>query len=118
MVVGHLPASEIRIGCRERECALLLIVRLKSSEAEHYADSRSVPSDDWTSIAAENRELLSIQNCLRGASGIIFGRALLKSFKTARFIPGFRDGKPMDSTYETTEYVSANGRYPSGVSFR
>lgn len=66
----------------------------------------------------ERGELLSSRVISEDPPGFNFGAAVLKSFKTARFIPGFRNGKLVDCTFETTEYVSVHGRYRGEVSFQ
>ncbi len=63
-------------------------------------------------------ELLSSRIVSEDPPNLHFGAAVLKSFKAARFIPAFRDGKPIDCTFQTTEYVSPDGRYRGEVSFR
>lgn len=64
----------------------------------------------------EQGELLSSKVISESPPGFNFGAVVLKSFKTARFIPGFRNGKRVDCTFETTESVSARGRYRGMVS--
>ncbi len=66
----------------------------------------------------ESGELLFSKVVSEDPRGFNFGAAVLRSFKNARFIPAFRNGKPVDCTFETTEYVSPNGRYRGEVSFR
>ena len=38
-------------------------------------------------------------------AGLNFGPLILKSFATAKFVPAFRNGKPVECTFQRTEYV-------------
>jgi hypothetical protein len=66
----------------------------------------------------EKGELLASRIISEEPPGFGFGAAILKSYKIARFIPGFHDGKLTACTFEITEPVSPYGRYRGAVSFR
>jgi len=67
---------------------------------------------------SEKGELVGSKVVSEDPPNLGFGAAVLRSFKTARFIPGFRNGKPVACTFETTEWVSPFGRYRGAISFR
>ena len=67
---------------------------------------------------SDRGKLLSSKVISEEPAGFNFGAALLKSFASARFIPGFRNGKPVECTFEVTEPVSPYGRYRGEVSYR
>ncbi len=50
-------------------------------------------------------KLLSSRVISEDPAGFNFGVAVSKTFSSAQFIPGFRDGKPVDCHFEMTEYV-------------
>lgn len=40
-------------------------------------------------------------------AGFNFGHAVMKEFANAKYIPGFRNGRPVDSTFNYTHYIRA-----------
>ena len=53
----------------------------------------------------EKGKLLSTSVISEDPPSFHFGGAISKAFEHAQFIPGFRDGKPVDCTFQMTEYV-------------
>ena len=66
----------------------------------------------------EKGELTSSRVVAEDPPGFNFGAAILKSFRTARFVPGYRQGKVTACTFETTEWVSPYGRNRGMVGYR
>ena len=66
----------------------------------------------------EKGELTSSKVIAEDPPGFNFGAAVLKSFQTARFVPGYRQGKVTGCTFETTEWVSPYGRNRGMVGYR
>ncbi len=52
--------------------------------------------------AAGNQRDLKVM--LEDPPGFGFGDAIRKTYAKAKYIPGFRNGRPVDSTFESTEY--------------
>jgi TonB family protein len=53
----------------------------------------------------EKGKLRSIKVISEDPRTLHFGAAVTESFRTAQFVPGFRNGKPVDCTFQMTEYV-------------
>jgi hypothetical protein len=53
----------------------------------------------------EKGKLLGAKVASEDPRGYNFGSLLLKGFATAKFIPAFRNGKPVECTFHSTEFI-------------